>query len=47
MQIQEMEQKIERTFFVFYIIAFELGGQFLSIPKRILVIDSQCVNKRP
>ena len=40
-----MEQKIQKKLFVFQIIAMNWERQILTIPKKVLVIEYQCVNK--
>ena len=48
MWIPEMEPKIEKKLFVFYIIAFEFGPANYHISEEAsLVIAIECVNKHP
>ena len=44
-----MEEKVQKNFFVFAIIAFELGVaiQFLTIFNGIHDLGSECVSKHP
>ena len=46
MQIQKMQKKIQKNFFVFEINASELFTFNFSTNKGILVICSECVKKR-
>ena len=47
MEIPQMEQKLQKKFSVFKIIAFESGTANPENPKGIVLIGGQCVNKHP
>ena len=46
MHISEMQKKIDKKFFIFKIMAFELVRQIVHIAMGILVMGSQRVNKQ-